>query len=74
MSSVIDHNDALRSCICLLRLLPSARVGQHTRRSLRSQLVLDEAQLLILLKLVLQFLKFEILLRQFLGATKSGHL
>ena len=66
---MVDHDDTLGRAVVLLSLLPPGRVGQHTHRSLRCQLVLNEAQLLILLKLVLEFLKLEILLREFLRAT-----
>lgn len=73
IDNVVDHDDALWR-VALLRLLPPGRLAQHADCPLSRQLVLNEAQLLILLKLVLEFLKLEILLREFLCAAKGGHV
>lgn len=72
--NVIDDDDTLRLSIVLLRLLPPGGVPEHARRSLRRQLILDEAQLLVLLELILEFLKLEILLREFLRAAECRHV
>lgn len=74
IDDVVDHDDALGRSVVLLRLLPPGCVGQHAHCPLRCQLVLDQAQLLILLKLVLEFLKLEILLRELLRAAESWHV
>jgi hypothetical protein len=70
IDDVVDQDDALGRSVVLLSWLPPGCVAQHAHCPLRCQLVLNEAQLLILLKLVLEFLKLEILLREFLRTAK----
>ena len=71
--SVIDNDDAGRR-VALLRLLPPGSVAEYACRPLRRQLVLDEAELLVLLELVLKFLKLEVLVGELLGGADRRHV
>lgn len=72
--SVICYYEAPWRRASLLGLLPPSGVAEHARSSLRGQLILNEAELLVLLKLILEFLKLEILLRELLGTTDRRHV
>lgn len=69
----VDDDEALRTCKAM-RLLPPVGISQHASGLLCRNLILDVTELLILIEVVLEFLKLEILLRQLLGSSDHSYL
>ena len=73
MSLRIDDNEVLGTSKAM-RLLPPVGISHHASSLLRRNLMLDVTELLILMEVVLEFLKLEILLRQLLGSSDHSYI
>lgn len=69
----VDDDEALGTREAM-RLLPPVGISQHASGLLRRNLILDVTELLILIEVVLEFLKLEILLRQLLGSSDHSYI
>ena len=73
MSLRIDDDEVLGTSKAM-RLLPPVGISHHASGLLRRNLMLDVTELLILMEVVLEFLKLEILLRQLLGSSDHSYI